>query len=158
MSPAYLHKRYGDHYPQMQYGRVFPTAMLGGHRTSFSARLSGYKPRFPATAPNWAATCASSRMGPVTERHTVDRHHLRPTSGPAPVGLACWSLMGRWSRFLSREHPAATGTSCWRWLATCMCVRSGRHYTARARALITILAGYRSRMRRLLPARPGPGR
>lgn len=32
----------------------------------------------------------------------------RPTFELVPVGLACWSLMGRWSRLLSREHPAAT--------------------------------------------------
>jgi hypothetical protein len=32
----------------------------------------------------------------------------RPTFDPAPVGLACWSPMGRWPRFLSRQHPAAT--------------------------------------------------
>jgi len=36
--------------------------------------------------------------------------------------------------------------------------RSERHHTALARALIKILAGYRSTMRTLLPARPGPGR
>jgi DNA-binding GntR family transcriptional regulator len=40
----------------------------------------------------------------------------------------------------------------------CMCGRSERRYTARARAPIRVLAGYRSRMRTRLPARPGPGR
>lgn len=67
-----------------------------------------------------AGPYASSRIVPVTRRHAVDRHHLKATFDPVPVGLACWSLIGRWSRFLSGEHPAATGTSsCWRWRATC---------------------------------------
>jgi hypothetical protein len=39
-----------------------------------------------------------------------------------------------------------------------LCGHSGRRYTTQARAPITILAGYRSRMRTPLPARPGPGR
>jgi hypothetical protein len=39
---------------------------------------------------------------------TVDGITLRPAFDPAPVGLACWRPMGRWSRSLSRQHPAAT--------------------------------------------------
>jgi hypothetical protein len=64
--------------------------------------------------------CAFSRTVPVTQSHMIGRHHLRPTFNPAPVGVACWRPIGRWSGFSSRQASSDdTGTSRWSWRAIC---------------------------------------
>jgi hypothetical protein len=73
-----------------------------------------------------------------------------PAPAAADVIRVIMAVTARGSQRMAYRqlHRAARG----------MCGDSRRRYTALATALITILAGYRSRMRTLLPARPGPGR
>ena len=90
--------------------------------------------RLPAAAdPTRSSPAQNPRLGapraamPIGDRQTTDRRfgvrspggarhsasHCRsasprgPTFDPAPLGLVCWRPMSRWSRFLSRQHPAA---------------------------------------------------